>query len=464
MQNLKKQKQGEEKYESSFIANIFNAEGDNFVGRISEKTITNSDGSKTKIAEIYNPNTNSYIALTPGFNYSKIADKKNEIKPRYFTYNGEVDIEYIDTDGQTKTLKPNDSFRVEGPNSPQALINLSKTQDAEEKKLIGDKGFASRPLVDINNPGIVVASINGIIGGTGNYEESIQMRENFEIPYKDENNVDQFHTYQAGESINNRDERFMPLLNLLQETTIGNISEMRKAGFISAPKLLEQRNDLLQQGQSINALINYVDTIDQTSAGINRTIDRVNTWFTNTFMPENQLDENEVALRIANGQLSRLGGTQRVDILGPGVMTEFDFLRLQEALGGEPTSKQSIQAFKRTLKLILEEKMVKYNDSLKVYDAQRTKFGDLRAEVIPPINFEVKEYKSFFEPTDYPSWNTGMIKRIEKGDAIFNQIAEVQKLVGTNATNEDYLKFFNKKQWEEIKARLRLLGIKGVPK
>jgi predicted SnoaL-like aldol condensation-catalyzing enzyme len=239
---------------------------------------------------------------------------------------------------------------------------------------------------------------------------------------------------------------------------------MRKAGFISAPKLLEQRNDLLQQGQSINSLINYVDTIDQTSAGINRTIDRVNTWFTNTFMPENQLDENEVALRIANGQLSRLGGTQRVDILGPGVMTEFDFLRLQEALGGEPTSKQSIQAFKRTLKLILEEKMVKYNDSLKVYDAQRTKFGDLRAEVIPPINFEVKEYKSFFEPTDYPSWNTGMIKRIEKGDAIFNQIAEVQKLVGTNATNEDYLKFFNKKQWEEIKARLRLLGIKGVPK
>ena len=464
MQNRMATKQGEEKYESSFIANIFNAEGDNFVGRISEKTITNSDGSKTKIAEIYNPNTNSYIALTPGFNYSKIADKKNEIQPRYFTYNGEVDIEYTDTDGQTKILKPNDSFRIEGPNSPQALINLSKTQNAEEKKLVGDKGFASRPLVDINNPGIVVASINGIIGGTGNYEESIQIRENYEIPYKDENNVDQVYTYQAGESINNKDERFMPLLNLLQETTIGNISEMRKAGFISAPKLLEQRNDLLQQGQSINSLINYVDTIDQTSTGINRTIDRVNTWFTSTFMPENQLDENEVALRIANGQLSRLGGTQRVDILGPGVMTEFDFLRLQEALGGEPTSKQSIQAFKRTLKLILEEKMVKYNDSLKVYDAQRTKFGDLRAEVIPPINFEVKEYKSFFEPTDYPSWNTGMIKRIEKGDAIFNQIAEVQKLVGTNATNEDYLKFFNKRQWEEIKARLRLLGIKGVPK
>ncbi len=108
--------------------------------------------------------------------------------------------------------------------------------------------------------------------------------------------------------------------------------------------------------------------------------------------------------------------------------------------------------------------MVKYNDSIKVYDAQRTKFGDLRAEVIPPINFDIKEYKSFFEPTDYPSWNTGMIKRIEIGDAIFNQIAEVQKLIGANATNEDYLKFFNKKQWEEIKARLRLLGIKGVPK
>ena len=454
----------EEKYETSFIANITNQKGESQVGRISEKTITNLDGSKTKIGTVYDTATNTYIPLEPGFNYSKIADKKNEIKPRYFVYNGEVDIEYKDTDGQIKTLKPNDNFRIEGPGSPQALINLSQTQNAEEKKLIGDRGFASRPLVNMDNPGIIVASINGIVGGTGEYEETLVMRENFEIPYKDENNVDQVYTYQAGESINNRDERFMPLFSLLQETTVGDVTTMRKAGFISAPKLLEQRSDLLQQGQGINALINYVNTIDQTSTGINRTIDRVNTWFTSTFMPENQLDENEVAIRIANGQLSRLGGTQRVDILGPGVMTEFDFLRLQEALGGEPTSKQSIQAFKRTLKLILEEKMVKYNDSLAVYDGQRTKFGELRAEVIPPINLEIKEHKSFFEPSDYPSWNTGMIKRMETSDPMFDDIVKVQKIVGTNATNEDYLNFFNKRQWEAIKARLRLLGVQGVPK
>jgi len=454
----------EEKYETSFIANITNQKGESQVGRISEKTITNLDGSKTKIGTVYDTATNTYIPLEPGFNYSKIADKKNEIKPRYFVYNGEVDIEYKDTDGQIKTLKPNDNFRIEGPGSPQALINLSQTQNAEEKKLIGDRGFASRPLVNMDNPGIIVASINGIVGGTGEYEETLVMRENFEIPYKDENNVDQVYTYQAGESINNRDERFMPLFSLLQETTVGDVTTMRKAGFISAPKLLEQRSDLLQQGQGINALINYVNTIDQTSTGINRTIDRVNTWFTSTFMPENQLDENEVAIRIANGQLSRLGGTQRVDILGPGVMTEFDFLRLQEALGGEPTSKQSIQAFKRTLNLILEEKMVKYNDSLAVYDGQRTKFGELRAEVIPPINLEIKEHKSFFEPSDYPSWNTGMIKRMETSGPMFADIVKVQKILGTNATNEDYLNFFNKRQWEAIKARLRLLGVQGVPK
>ena len=454
----------EEKYETSFIANITNQKGESQVGRISEKTITNLDGSKTKIGTVYDTATNTYIPLEPGFNYSKIADKKNEIKPRYFVYNGEVDIEYKDTDGQIKTLKPNDNFRIEGPGSPQALINLSQTQNAEEKKLIGDRGFASRPLVNMDNPGIIVASINGIVGGTGEYEETLVMRENFEIPYKDENNVDQVYTYQAGESINNRDERFMPLFSLLQETTVGDVTTMRKAGFISAPKLLEQRSDLLQQGQGINALINYVNTIDQTSTGINRTIDRVNTWFTSTFMPENQLDENEVAIRIANGQLSRLGGTQRVDILGPGVMTEFDFLRLQEALGGEPTSKQSIQAFKRTLHLILEEKMVKYNDSLAVYDGQRTKFGELRAEVIPPINLEIKEHKSFFEPSDYPSWNTGMIKRMETSGPMFADIVKVQKILGTNATNEDYLNFFNKRQWEAIKARLRLLGVQGVPK
>tara|TARA_R110002020_G_scaffold137251_1_gene306146 strand:- start:3650 stop:5710 length:2061 start_codon:yes stop_codon:yes gene_type:complete len=454
----------EEKYETSFIATITNKKGESQVGRISEKIITNLDGSKTKIGTVYDTATNTYIPLEPGFNYSKIADKKNEIKPRYFVYNGDVDIEYKDTDGQIKILKPNDHFRIEGPGSPQALINLSQTQNVKEKKLIGDRGFASRPLVSMDNPGIIVASINGIVGGTGDYEETLVMRENFQVPYKDKNNVDQVHIYKAGESINNRDERFMPLFSLLQETTVGDVTTMRKAGFISAPKLLEQRSDLLQQGQGINALINYVNTIDQTSTGINRTIDTINSWFTTVFMPENQLDENEVAIRIANGQLSRLGGTQRVDILGPGVMTEFDFLRLQEALGGEPTSKQSIQAFKRTLNLILEEKMVKYNDSLAVYDGQRTKFGELRAEVIPPINLEIKEHKSFFEPSDYPSWNTGMIKRMETSDPMFADIVKVQKILGTNATNEDYLNFFNKRQWEAIKARLRLLGVQGVPK
>jgi len=459
---INKVKTGEEKFETSFVANIYNQNGESGVGRISEKTIKLANGTVKKIATIYDANTNNYIPIGPGFNYSKITDKKNEIKPRYFVYNGEVDIKYKDTDGKIKILKPNDNFRIEGLNSPQALIKLSQTQNAEEKKLVGDRGFASRPLVDMDNPGIIVASINGIVGGTGDYEETLVMRENFDVPYKDKNNVDQVYTYQAGESINKNDERFMPLFSLLQETTVGDITTMRKAGFISAPKLLEQRSDLLQQGQGINALINYVTTIDQSSTGINRTIDTVNSWFTSTFMPEKQLDENEVALRIANGQLSRLGGTQRVDILGPGVMTEFDFLRLQEALGGEPTSKQSIQAFKRTLNLILEEKMVKYNDSIKVYDAQRTNFGDARAKVIPPINFEIKEYKSFFEPSDYPSWNTGMIKRMEKGDSMFNNLITVQKTLGVNAKDEDYLKFFNPRQWKEIKARLRLLGIKGI--
>ena len=459
---VNKVKTGEEKFETSFVANIYNQNGESGVGRISEKTIKLANGTVKKIATIYDANTNNYIPIGPGFNYSKITDKKNEIKPRYFAYTGDSNIEYTDTNGAKKILNPNQHFRIEGPNAPKELLALSRTQDAEEKKLVGAKGFSSRPLVSMNNPATVVASIMGNVGGTGDYQEELVMRENFEIPYIDQNNVQQVHKYQAGELITNKDERFTPLFNELQESTIGAITTMSKAGFISAQKLVERRDALLLQGQGINALINYVDTVDQTDQGIQRTIDTVNSWFITTFLPSQKLSSQEEALRVSNGQLSRLGGNLRVDILGPGVMTEYDFLRLQEALGGEPTSKQSIQAFKRTLNLILEEKMGKYNDSLSVYEGQRTKFGDLRAEVIPPINLEIKEYKSFFEPSDYPSWNTGMIKRMEKGDSMFNNLITVQKTLGVNAKDEDYLKFFNPRQWKEIKARLKLLGIKGI--
>ena len=435
-----------------------------YISQPNEDNTINNINALTRVATINNPDGTTeqkieirengiFRPLKPNEKFiPKISEKDNT--PRYFKNNG-GDFNYTDTDGIEKTLKNGEQFRVE-LGSPKELLKLSKTQNAEEIKLIGDKGFAPRPLIIPDNPGEVAARIISS-HGTNGYNESIMVSKDLEIDTPNGTIM-----FKADQTIKTNDPNYNLLKNKLQESSYSNISNFATSGLLSSTKLNDLRAEVLTARTGFFNLANYVNTIDRTNLGLQRDIDKVTSWFKTVFMPEKQLDDQQVALRIANGQLSRLGGTLRLDILGPGVMTEQDFLRLREALGNDPNSAQSIQAFKETLHLILKEKEMTYKDKNSYYEKQRTAVPQ-REKGFPSVDLEIPEYKSFFEVTTEPTFITGTIMNMQPNDDMFKSINKtmntIQQRIG-KVTEEEMLKFYNKRQLNAIKKRFDQLGIK----
>jgi len=435
-----------------------------YISQPNEDNTINNINALTRVATINNPDGTTeqkieirengiFRPLKPNEKFiPKISEKDNT--PRYFKNNG-GDFNYTDTDGIEKTLKNGEQFRVE-LGSPKELLKLSKTQNAEEIKLIGDKGFAPRPLIIPDNPGEVAARIISS-HGTNGYNESIMVSKDLEIDTPNGTIM-----FKADQTIKTNDPNYNLLKNKLQESSYSNISNFATSGLLSSTKLNNLRAEVLTARTGFFNLANYVNTIDRTNLGLQRDIDKVTSWFKTVFMPEKQLDDQQVALRIANGQLSRLGGTLRLDILGPGVMTEQDFLRLREALGNDPNSAQSIQAFKETLHLILKEKEMTYKDKNSYYEKQRTAVPQ-REKGFPSVDLEIPEYKSFFEVTTEPTFITGTIMNMQPNDDMFKSINKtmntIQQRIG-KVTEEEMLKFYNKRQLNAIKKRFDQLGIK----
>jgi len=449
-----KTKSGETTFTKPELSYISQTNEDNTINNINAltrvATITNANGTTEQRIEIRE--NGIFRPLKPNEKFiPKISEKDNT--PRYFRNNG-GDITYIDTDGVEKTLKNGEQFRVE-TGSPTELLKLSKTQDAQEIKLIGDKGFAPRPLIIPDNPGEVAARIISS-HGTNGYNESIMVSKDLEIDTPNGTIM-----FKADQKIETNDPNYNLLKNTLQESSYSNISNFASSGLLSSAKLNDLRAEVLTARTGFFNLANYVNTIDRTNLGLQRDIDKVTSWFKTVFMPEKQLDDQQVALKIANGQLSRLGGTLRLDILGPGVMTEQDFLRLREALGNDPNSAQSIQAFKETLHLILKEKEMTYKDKNSYYEKQRTAVPQ-REKGFPSIDLEIPEYKSFFEVTTEPTFITGTIMNMQPNDNIFKSINKtmnaIQQRTG-KVTEEEMLKFYNKRQLNAIKKRFDQLGI-----
>jgi len=458
-QNVKNNTKSKETFEASFPATIFNDEGLNIEGRISEKIILDTNGNKKKIATIYNPNKNEYVPLPPGHQYIKMTTKQDsENKPRHFIYNGKETVSYTDTDGVVKNLSPGDTFRTEGSNTPQVLLDISQTQDATEKKLTGDRGFTPKILIHASDPGVIIGRLLSSTDGLGGFTESISIGNDIDIPIN-ENGTEKIVSFKAGDMVNRDNKNWNILYNSLVESTTGSVSEFSKGGYLNANKLNELRKELVTRGISINALANYTNTIDDSDVGIKRTIDKIETWYKTVFYPNLNLDDPNVAQAVSSGLLSSIGGQSRLDILGPGVMTEFDFLRLKEALGGDPDSKQSIQAFKRTLKRIMDEKQAIYRSELDHYEKQRTSFGAKRGEVFSPIKWDFVEYKSFFEPSQHPTWTSGSIKQMTKNDDLYKEFFRVANHIGVNAKKEDFIGYFNSRQLNAIEQRLKQLGV-----
>lgn len=131
-----------------------------------------------------------------------------------------------------------------------------------------------------------------------------------------------------------------------------------------------QRNtlegELLQGTQSIRKLNSYMENVSNAKVGSGRLVDdfiRFGKTFFNDYLSEEQkkLSASELATAIARGQLQGLLGASRLEVVGGGVMTEQDALRVIQYLGGDVNALQNPEVVAAAIRRVMKEKAETYN-------------------------------------------------------------------------------------------------------
>tara|TARA_R100000654_G_scaffold74016_2_gene107655 strand:- start:627 stop:1667 length:1041 start_codon:yes stop_codon:yes gene_type:complete len=135
----------------------------------------------------------------------------------------------------------------------------------------------------------------------------------------------------------------------------------------SIGEVRKESKELLQTSQGIDRLNNYLDNLRKTPIGIERLYNNFTTAI-KTLAADNDLTEQQVAQKIAQGNLQGLVGANRIEIAGPGVLTEQDWQRILDALGGETGPLQNPNVVFPLINEILQDKIELHNEQAEFYN------------------------------------------------------------------------------------------------
>jgi hypothetical protein len=135
----------------------------------------------------------------------------------------------------------------------------------------------------------------------------------------------------------------------------------------SIGEVRKESKELLQTGQSIDRLDGYLDNLRKTPIGMERLLNDI-TIAIKTIAGDSDLTEQQVAQKIAQGNLQGLVGSNRLEIAGPGVLTEQDWQRILYALGGDVNMLQNPSLVFPLINEILQDKIELYNEQAEFYN------------------------------------------------------------------------------------------------
>lgn len=119
-----------------------------------------------------------------------------------------------------------------------------------------------------------------------------------------------------------------------------------------------QYNELIEkisiEESSLTRLNRYFESLKSSEQGFKRLADQIAAKARTAF--GSPLTQKQLAAQVAKGQLEGLLGLFRIDVVGPGVMTEPDARRVEQALGGRFDLLQDPQTVERLLRDIYEDK------------------------------------------------------------------------------------------------------------
>jgi len=312
---------------------------------------------------------------TTGLNVSDVFSDPSRAETRTLINNGalresnKIDIKsktYLNNTGKTLELK--NGTKVGAGDS----INLNNAQQIQNKEFIDknelglfEGGRATNKTI-LQDPDTGDRYEQYTINGR-EYVRDLKKGERLPLPVFRKLNSDLF-----------------PKLRSLTTTEIAERSSKRS-------KLDDKQKDIVTEFNSLQALARYGSSVDKAGGGINFTIDSF-LRDVETILDSENLTQEQLAAGLTKGQQEALLGKYRVEVVGGGVMTEQDALRVINALGrrGALRNKQEMRIF---LNQMFRDKYNRYERAVKFFN---TTIKDQQDDAFMPFP-EFENYKNMMK-------------------------------------------------------------------
>jgi hypothetical protein len=173
----------------------------------------------------------------------------------------------------------------------------------------------------------------------------------------------------------NEDGQYVAVPSDARPTTAG------AGGTLNAKQFIDLRMEYLTEEQALNRMNEYFNTIGDMNIGFKNLADQVSGSI-KTLFDTGEYTPEEISRQVAQGQLQGLLGLFRTEIVGPGVMTEYDAQRVINALGGNVGALTNPQIVEPLLRQLYQDKQLRSNLLRQEVERNAPVYG---YEVPPPL-------------------------------------------------------------------------------
>lgn len=142
---------------------------------------------------------------------------------------------------------------------------------------------------------------------------------------------------------------------------------------VGASGLIKLEQTVAEHEKSLGQLTDYLSGFDDRNTGFKLLADQFATTL-KTFFDTGDLTPAQFAAAYQNGQLQGLLGAQRLSVVGGGVMTEQDALRVIAALGGDISALQNPEIVAAQIQRIYNERYQLYETDVGILNRQRATY------------------------------------------------------------------------------------------
>lgn len=166
-------------------------------------------------------------------------------------------------------------------------------------------------------------------------------------------------------------------------TTAGVGSPLNRVNFE------KKENEFLTETEGLRKLDSYLGTVESADQGFGLLADKIAAQAKTAF-DSGKLDAEQFATLEGRAKLQSLLGMLRVDVVGPGAMTEYDAQRVLDALGGDIGLLRNKDIVRSTLQSVYEQKRrraAQFRDQL-LFSASAYGKAAEDYEIPEPVNFK----------------------------------------------------------------------------